>query len=91
MRTRLPNFSGKVVSLSTGSDNTLEVGNPIFKRLGHRLFVTGTIPSGATTSDWGKGLPCAVAWDAVTDYLVYESEAQFFKIVGKDRLRKRKK
>lgn len=72
MKATLPNFSGKTVSFSTvGSILVLE--NPELREEGGRLFAMGTIPRGATTSDWALGVRSAVAWSAVTDYMVFDS------------------
>ena len=31
------------------------------------------VPRGGTSSNWSEGAICAVAWDKVTDYLVFKS------------------
>jgi hypothetical protein len=72
MKHRLPDFTGKTVSFST-ADSTLGIEEPRFETQGGRLFVVGVVPKGATTSDWAVGVRCAVAWEAVTDYLVFQS------------------
>ncbi|OPZ28991.1 MAG: hypothetical protein BWZ02_01108 [Lentisphaerae bacterium ADurb.BinA184] len=76
MKYRLPDFAGKTVSFST-ADSTLGVEEPRFETQGGRLFVVGIVPKGATTSDWAAGVRCAVAWEAVTDYLIFESVADY--------------
>jgi len=81
MKDTLPNFAGKIVSLSTGSENALELESPVFRKMGRRMFVVGQVPSGATTDNWAAGLPCAIAWEAVTDYLVFDTPKQFQKLM----------
>ena len=76
MKDRLPDFTGKIVSFST-ADSTLGIDEPRFETQGGRLFVVGVVPTGATTSDWAVGVRCAVAWEAVTDYLVFESVGDY--------------
>jgi hypothetical protein len=87
MKTTLPNFSGKTVSFST-ADSTLAVENPRFQKQGDRLFIVGTIPRGGTTSDWALGVTCAVAWSAVTDYMVFDSVEDYRKRLTRSRRKK---
>ncbi len=87
MKNKLPNFTGKTVSFSTTS-STLAVENPHFEMQGDRLFVVGTVPKGASNSDWAIGVPCAVAWSAVEDYMVFESVQDYTKRLAKSRRKK---
>lgn len=76
----LPNFSGKCVSFALIDESACnDISDPQFEYQGGRLFVVGTIPKGATTSDWAAGSIGAVAWDRVTDYIVFENEETFVK------------
>ncbi len=77
-----PDFTNKTVSFST-EDSTLAVNSPRFEIQGGRLFVVGTIPKGAATCDWAENRPCAVAWDAVTDYIVFDSVEQYIELLAK--------
>jgi hypothetical protein len=87
MKTTLPYVRGKTVSFST-AESTLAVESPQFQKQGGRLFVVGTIPRGATTSDWALGVQCAVAWSAVTDYMVFDSVEDYRRRLAKSRRKK---
>jgi hypothetical protein len=71
-----PYFIGKVVSFST-SESTLAINNPKFEKQKNRLFVVGSVPKGATKNNWAESRPCAIAWDAVVDYMVFDSIEQY--------------
>ena len=76
----VPDFSGKCVSFALIDESTCnDINDPQFEYQGGRLFVVGTIPKGATTSDWAAGAQGAVAWDRVTDYIVFENEESYSK------------
>ena len=77
-------FSGKIVSFGTAGD-TLAIKNPKFEVQFERIFVVGVIPDGATNYDWAVERPCAVAWDSVTDYLVFDSEEKFRELIDKSK------
>ncbi len=64
---------GNTVSFSTDTD-TLAIKGCQFKLIEGRKFVTGTIPKGATNNEWAVGQKCAIAWECVTDYMIFESE-----------------
>ncbi len=71
-----PDFSGKVVAceLSTKPDIPFTViEEPTFEMQGGRVFLTGMTPHGVNDDDWCAGAPCAVAWDSVLVYYVFES------------------
>jgi hypothetical protein len=77
-KTRFPDFTNKVVSVSiAGEDDGRCLEHPRWEIQGGRLFLIGTVPSGASTHDWCRGIPSAVAWEAVTDYLVFDSAEQY--------------
>lgn len=70
----VPDLAGKVVSISTmDDDNSHDLADPRFEMQGGRLFVVGSTPEGASDSSWNTGAACAVAWDRVTDYFVFDS------------------
>jgi hypothetical protein len=74
MKQTLPNFSKKVVSFSfAGADNSQCIAHPRWETQGGRLFLIGTVPRGGSTHDWCEGVVSAVAWDQVSDYLVFDS------------------
>jgi len=70
----LPDFTGRTVQVSlVGDDHCYAMDRPRFEMQGERLFLVGTVPHGGTSSNWSEGAMCAVAWDKVTDYLVFAS------------------
>lgn len=75
-------FTGKVVSFSTAEDS-LAMVDAKFMTQENRLFIVGVIPKGATKNDWAEGRPCAISWDAVTDYMVFDSEDQYVELISK--------
>ena len=82
-------FSGKIVSFST-SESTLAVNNPKFETKKNRLFVVGSVPKGATNNDWAENRPCAIAWDAVVDYMVFDSVEQYNELLEKSNISEKK-
>lgn len=76
------NFMDKVVSFSTNS-STLGVFNPVLKEQASRLFIVGTVADGSTTNNWARGKSCAIAWDSITDYIVFESIDEYITLLAK--------
>jgi len=73
-----PDFTGKCVSFALKNEESCnDLSNPKFEYQGNRLFVVGKIPKGATISNWAVNCEAAIAWDRVTDYIVFESEQAF--------------
>ena len=73
-------FSGKVISITiTGQDVSHDLVDPRFDLQAGRMFIVGSTPKGATESGWAVGALCAVAWDRVTDYFLFESLEQYEK------------
>jgi len=85
MKNITPDFKNKVVSFST-DDSILCIVNPIFELQCKKLFVIGKVVKGSTTNDWAEGRPCAVAWDKVTDYMVFDSIEQYIELHEKSEL-----
>ncbi|MCO7224747.1 hypothetical protein [Pleionea sp. CnH1-48] len=75
-------FEGKVVSFGTESEN-LAIKNISFEKQFGRIFVVGEVPAGATNNDWAAGRPCAIAWDLIQDYMVFDSEDQYSEALEK--------
>ena len=74
MNSYLPSFSGKVLSvLSANEDTSQLIADPKFEIQGERLFLVGTVPQGSSPNDWMIGLSCAIAWDMVQDYVIFDS------------------
>ncbi len=77
-RQRLPDFTNKVISVSiAGEEDGRCIENPRWETQGGRLFLVGSVPRGGSTNDWCDGIPSAVAWDQVTDYLVFDSAEHY--------------
>ena len=69
-------FKGKTVTFGTADDN-LAIKNISFEEQFGRIFVVGEIPRGTTNNDWAMGRPCAIAWDSITDYIIFDSEDSY--------------
>lgn len=65
--------------------------NPYFDYQADRLFILGTIPAGASESDWSAGCKGAVAWDRVTEYVVFDSLEAYNAAVNKSEENQKKK
>jgi hypothetical protein len=77
-KTGLPDFTKKVVSVSIpGEEDARCLEHPRWEEQGGRLFLVGTVPHGCSTNDWCGGIAGAVAWEAVTDYMVFDSAEQY--------------
>ena len=78
MKQALPDFSKKLISLSlAGDDDGRAIDRPRWELQGGRLFLVGTVPPGGSTRNWCEGIVSAVAWDKVTDYLVFDSPKHY--------------
>lgn len=80
----LPDLSGKCVSINI-IDNTAshDLNNPRFEYQGGRLFIIGTVPKGATVSDWSSGRESVIAWERVTDYFVFKDLDDYYRAIKK--------
>lgn len=72
----LLDFSDKVVSFGTANDN-LAVKNISFEKVFGKIFVKGVVPKGTTNNDWAAGQKCAISWDTITDYIIFDSEDEY--------------
>lgn len=73
-KSKLPDFTKKVVVLSfPTTDGSRSLAYPRWERQGGRLFLIGAVPVGGSRNDWLKSGVAAVAWDMVSDYLVFDS------------------
>jgi hypothetical protein len=75
-------FKNKVVSFSA-KDSVLALKNPFFVEIKNRLFVCGQIPKKATNNDWAKNKKGYIAWDEVSDFIIFESEQDYIKRMKK--------
>jgi hypothetical protein len=80
MKKPLPDFTRKLVSVSLkGAEDSCAIDRPHWEAQGGRLFLVGTVPRGGSTRDWCEGIVSAVAWDQVTDYLIFDSADHYRK------------
>lgn len=79
-------FTNKVVSFGSAGD-TLALKNVRFDLQNGILFVVGEIPIGATINDWAVGRPGALAWNSVTEYMIFESEQQYAELILKSEVK----
>lgn len=78
MKSKLPDFTKKIVVMSfPTTDGSRTLAHPRWEMQGGRLFLIGAVPVGGSRSDWLKGGVAAVAWDMVSDYLVFDSIADY--------------
>lgn len=79
-----PNFNGKVLALTVGSDGEgLILASPTFEQQCGRVFLVGAVPPAVGV--WAGGSRGAVAWDAVTDYLVFDSIDEYLNRAARHR------
>ena len=43
-----------------------------------KLFIVGEFAAGTTSGDWAPGVPTAVSWDNVEQYLVFDTIEDYF-------------
>ena len=72
-----PNSDGKVVVFTVSEANypTRGILSPKLEQQAGRAFVVGIVPK--YDGGYGEGKPCAVAWDTVNDYIVFDSEEEY--------------
>jgi hypothetical protein len=79
-KTTLPDFKGKVVSVGLASDHySYAMNSPHWEIQGGKLFLIGSVPHYGSVRNWSEGVVRAIAWDEVTDYLVFESIDDYIK------------
>ena len=68
-------FTGKLVYVALIGDKryNLTVHRPHWEKHGGRHFLVGTVPPGGSSRDWSVGAVAGIAWDQVTDYMVFDS------------------
>lgn len=74
-----PDFADKLVMVifnRPGEDHTI-IQNPRFEKQAGRLFLVGAIPERVIPGF--DGLPVAVAWENVEQYIVLQSVEQYIK------------
>ena len=69
-----PDFQNKVVSTSSSEDTfNHDLIDPHFEEIAGRIFLIGIIPRESTASGWNANKVGAIAWDCVTDYVIFDS------------------
>jgi hypothetical protein len=92
VKKKIPDFKGKCLSLSIMDDScNHDLWSPYFDYQGGRLFILGTIPAGASEADWSAGCKGAVAWDQVTEYVVFDSVEAYTEAINKSKKNQKKK
>ena len=82
MKESYPDFKGKVLSITIEDDTTNhDLINPHFENQARRIFIIGTVPKGATESDWVEGCQCSVAWDKIIEYFIFDSLEAYSKAI----------
>lgn len=82
-RDDLPDFTGKLeVFYTSSAPRGIQDGVLMefisFAEHGGRLFVTGRLPEVATKDlDWVSNLQTAIAWNDVTNYVVFNSREDY--------------
>jgi len=79
---KISELQGKTVSFGTGND-TLAIKDCQFMELEGKLFVVGKVPQSATQNDWALGQECAISWETVTDFIIFETEEKYVDLIQK--------
>ena len=67
-------FENKVLSISSSEDNfNHDLIEPHFEEIAGRIFLTGKVPKESTDSGWTANKIGAIAWDLVTDFVIFDS------------------
>lgn len=75
-----PDFNNKVVQVGIAADKyAYSMNCPRLETQGGRLFLIGTVPRGGSNHNWDEGILRGVAWDQVTEYMVFDSLKDFRK------------
>jgi len=73
---RFPDVRGKVLVVYCGArpewcPSVLQ--NPSFQEQLGRLFLVGKVPRGTSENDWAAGRRRAIAWDSISEYVVFDN------------------
>lgn len=80
-----PDFGGQIVALELAYEEDVPLTvleETHFEVQAGRVFIIGRVPYGANPDDWCAGASCAVAWDEVISYLLFESISEYQQMVG---------
>ena len=73
---KYPNLSGKILLVYLRNrplDDGVVLQHAAFEIQGDRVFLTGEVAGGGAADDWAAGVRTAIAWDAVEQYLIFDS------------------
>jgi len=76
-----PDLHNKVVLVYIRNrplDDYVVLERVAFEIQGGKAFIVGAIAEGTTTNDWAAGVPTALSWDSVEQYLVFDSLEDYF-------------
>lgn len=77
-------FRSKIISIDIkANDSSIDLTDPVFEKIGGRLFVSGVVPKECTESGWLDGIEFKVAWDQVVDFACFKSVRQYKTAVKK--------
>ncbi len=71
-------FKGKVVSFDTKNYCTALV-NPIFFKIGKKVYIKGKVAKSSSTNEWLKDKVCVIKWKQVQNYIIYNSIKDYIK------------
>jgi hypothetical protein len=92
MKSYLPSFAGKVLSvICEHADSSQILADSRFEIQGDRLFLVGTVPKQSSRNNWMEGLPSAIAWETVQDYVIFDSIDDYLDRLKTTHGRKKKK
>ena len=78
---RFPDLSGKIILIyltNQCDEHNVVLEQAKFQMQGDKLFIVGVFAEGTTANDWATGIPTAVAWSNVEQYLVFDSLEDYF-------------
>ena len=78
---KLPDFKNKLVYVQLIGDKRFNVMvfNPHWEIQGDELFLVGITPDGGSAKNWSMGITSGIAWNKITDYMVFDSLAEYRK------------
>jgi hypothetical protein len=80
-----PNFRNRLVALALSDDPETPftiLEQTRFELQGGRVFLTGIVPEGVHEDNWCAGVACAVAWEAVLEYYLFDSVDDYLEKIG---------
>lgn len=89
---KLPDFSGKVILITLLGPGryTHTLTETHWENINGKLFLVGTVPSRGSQDDWCLGIVSGIAWEQVSEFLIFDSIKQYHKHIGTFDQKKRK-